>query len=266
MRGREGAQAQQRRGYGNLQPLGQRANLVHGIGFHNAVASQDDRPLGRQDQLDGFADGILLGREHGVRAVRSRCGGGKIEIRQPLLRVLGDVHQHRPGTSGARHQEGLAQHRGDVLRAGDDVVVLGDRQGNAGDIDFLEGVCTQQLRGDLPGDADQRHRVHHGRGDAGDQVGGRRAGGGNGDADLARGARVAVGRMRGALFVAHQNMADRVLAQSVVDRQDRSTGIAEYFANALAFEGGPDDLSAGEARGLAGGGCRLIAHYQFLLK
>ena len=110
------------------------------------------------------------------------------------------------------------------------------------------------------------HRVHHGRGDAGDQVGGAGAGGGNGDADFAGGARISVGRMGGALLVADQDVADRVFAQSVVDGQDRSTGIAEYFANALAFEGGPDDLSAGEARGLAGGGCRYFAHYGFLLK
>jgi hypothetical protein len=89
-------------------------------------------------------------------------------------------------------------------------------------------------------------------------------GGGDGDADLAGGARVSVGGVRCALLVADQDVADRVLAQSVVDGQDGAAGIAEHVANALAFEGGPDDLGAGEARGLGGGGCRCFAHCGFL--
>jgi hypothetical protein len=103
VRGGEGAKAQQRRSHGNLQPLGQRADLVHRIGFHNAVPGQDDRALGRD---------------------------GKIKIRQALLRILGDVHKDRTGAAGTGNQEGLAQHRGDLLRACHAVVVLGDGQRN----------------------------------------------------------------------------------------------------------------------------------------
>ena len=203
---------------------------------------------------------VLLGGEHGVRTVRRGLGGGEIEIGQTLLRILGDIHQDRTGAAGLGDQEGLAKHRGDILRAGDDVVVLGDGQGDAGDVDFLEGIGAEQLGGDLAGDADHGNRVHHGRGDAGDEIGGAGAGGGDGDADFAGGAGVSVGGMGRALLVAHQDVADRVFAQSVVDGQDGAAGIAKHFANTLAFEGGPDDLSAGEARGLAGGGCRYFAH------
>ena len=92
----------------------------------------------------------------------------------------------------------------------------------------------------------------HGGGDAGDEVGGAGAGGGHADADLAGGARVAVGHVRGALLVAHEDVADGELAQRVVDGQDGAAGIAEDGGDALADECGPDDLGAGE------GGVRFL--------
>ena len=52
-------------------------------------------------------------------------------------------------------------------------------------------------------------------------------GGGHADADLAGGAGVAVGHVRGALLVADQDVMDGELAQSVVDGEDGSAGIAE---------------------------------------
>ncbi len=139
--------------------------------------------------------------------------------------------------------------------SGDDVVVLGDGQGDAGDVNLLEGIGAEQLGRNLAGDADQGHGVHHGGGNAGDKIGGGGAGGGDDDADLAGGARVAVGGMCRALFMADQDVADGIFAQSVVDGQDGAAGIAEHVTNALSFKGGPDDLSAGEARGVAGCGC-----------
>ncbi len=70
VRGGEGAEAEKRGGNGDLEALGQSAELIHGIGFHNAVAGEDDGALGAEDELEGFAHGVLLGREHGMRAVR----------------------------------------------------------------------------------------------------------------------------------------------------------------------------------------------------
>ena len=49
-----------------------------------------------------------------------------------------------------------------------------------------------------------------------------------------RGAAVAVGRVRTALLVPHQDVAQRELAQDVVDRQDRAAGVAEDRGHALA--------------------------------
>ena len=132
-----------------------------------------------------------------------------------------------PGRPDLRDLEGLAEHGRDVFGAGGEEVVLGDGQGDAGDVDLLEGVGAEDLGGDLSGDADDGDGVEHGRRDAGDEVGGAGAGGGHADADLARGAGVAVGHVRGALLVADEDVVDRELAQGVVGGEDGSAGVAE---------------------------------------
>ena len=66
-----------------------------------------------------------------------------------------------------------------------------------------------------------------------------------GDADLAAGAGVAVGRVRGALLVANEDVVDRVLRHRVVDRQDRAAGVTEDGVDSFADEAFPDDLRSG---------------------
>jgi len=50
----------------------------------------------------------------------------------------------------------LAQRRHDVFRALHQDIVLGDGQRDAGEVDLLEAVAADQVRGDLPRDADHR--------------------------------------------------------------------------------------------------------------
>ncbi len=224
--------------------LGLGAAAVVGLG--DAVAGEDDRLLRGANERDGVLEAGRGGAEHGVRAEGRGRGGVEVEGGGGLLRVLGDVDQHRAGAAGERDLEGLAHGGRDVFGAGHQEVVLGDRQRDAGDVDLLKRVAAEDLGRHLAGDADDRDGVQHGGGDAGDEV--RRAGaaGGHADADPARGARVAVGHVRGALLVAHENVVDGELAQRVVDGQDGAAGIAEDGGDALAGEGGPEDLGAGE--------------------
>ncbi len=124
--------------------------------------------------------------------------------------------------------------------------MLGDGQGDAGDVDLLKGVRAEDLAADLAGDRHNRNAIEHGGGDAGDEVGGAGAGGGDADADLARGAGVAVGHVRGALLVADEDVVDGELAQGVVDGEDGSAGVAEDPVYAFAGESGPEDFGSGE--------------------
>ena len=147
-----------------------------------------------------------------------------------------------PGPAGLRDQERFAHRARDILGAGHEVVVLRDRQRDAGDVDFLERVAANQPAADLAGDADDRGGVHHRGGDAGDHVGRARSGCRNRDADPAARARIAVGHVRRALLVAHEHVPDRIIEHRVVGRQDRAARIPEHVGDAFAHQAFPENL------------------------
>ena len=143
----------------------------------------------------------------------------------------------------------------------DELVVLGDWDRDALDVRLLEAVAADQRADHLPGDADQRHGVHEGVGDAGDEVRRARAGGAVADARLAGDARVGVGGVGGALLVLHQVVLDRVflrldafgdganadaaVLEHVVEGQVGAAGQAEDGVDAFAQEGFHHHLCAG---------------------
>ncbi len=88
--------------------------------------------------------------EHGVGTIGVGLGGVEVEEGGGLLGVLGDVDEHGAGAAGAGDLKSLANGGGDVFGAGDKEVVLGDGQGDAGDVDLLEGVAAENF-GRRPG-------------------------------------------------------------------------------------------------------------------
>ena len=122
--------------------------------------------------------------------------------------------------------------------------MFGDGQGHAGDVHLLERVASQQRHRHIAGDRHDRNRVHIRGGDAGDQIGGAGAGGGDANAHLAGGTGIAVGGVRRALFVRGQHMADavRVFIKFIVQIQHCAAGIAEQGVNALLDQHFDEDL------------------------
>ena len=90
--------------------------------------------------------------------------------------------------------------------------MLGDRHRQSGNVDFLEGIPAEQGSSHLTGDGDDRHGIHIGGGQAGDQIGRAGTGGGDTDADLAGGAGISVRRMHRPLFMHRQDMTQRSVA------------------------------------------------------
>ena len=91
-----------------------------------------------------------------------------------------------------------------------------------------------------------RHGVHLGVGEAGDEVGGAGAAGGDADADLAGGAGVALGREAAALLVARQDGAQAIVdvRQRLVNGHAGAAGVGEddldaVVEQALDQDGGP---------------------------
>ena len=108
VRSGECPKAEQRERHGNLRALGQGAYLLLRAGFDDAVAGEDDGPLGVANQLGGLREACLLELPHRVRTNRARLGGFKVEDGRGLLRVLGDIDQHRAGAGGSGDLKGVA--------------------------------------------------------------------------------------------------------------------------------------------------------------
>ena len=150
-----------------------------------------------------------------------------------------------PGRPVPGDVECLGQDAGEVVGVTHEVVVLGHRQGDAGDVDLLEGVLAQERGRDVAGDGDHRDGVELGVGDPGDEVRGGRARGAQADANLAGGTGVPVRRMGGALLVADEHVAQvGVVAQHVVEGQDDPARVAEQDVDALAEDRLHEDVGA----------------------
>jgi hypothetical protein len=243
--GGEPAEAEEREGDGGAGLLGEGPERLGRAGFEHAVAGEDEGPLRGRDQIHraGQGPGIRRGRFLEPRQVH---GFRPHELGLGLLRVLADVHEHRSGPPRLRDDERLADRRRDVARFGDERVVLGDGERDAGDVGLLERVGAEELRGDLAGDEHRGDRVHHRGGDAGREVRRPRARRRDRDADLAARPRVAVGHVGRPLLVPDEDVPDRVIQHGVVGGQDRASGIPEDRLDAFPQQAFPDDLGASE--------------------
>ena len=115
--------------------------------------------------------------------------------------------------------------------------------GDADRVAFLEGVVADEVRRDLPRDADDGDGVHEGVGKPGDRVGGAGAGGHEEDAALSRGPGITLGRVGRALLVADEDVADLILLKNlVINGQHGSTGVAEHMLDPLIGERAEHDL------------------------
>ncbi len=153
------------------------------------------------------------------------------------LDVLGDVDHDRARAPGTRDVERLVQDARKLVHVLDEIIVLGAGPRDADRVAFLEGIVADQVRRHLPGDADDRNRIHQRVGQSGDGVGRAGARCDQHDADFAGRARIALCRVHGALLVADEDVLDAVLlVQLVIDRQHGTPRITEDVLDALIGE------------------------------
>ena len=219
-------------------------NLSLCAGGDHAAAEVDERLLGCVDGGSCLLDADILGCEGLVGC--DGCFG--LVLAHGGLDILGHVDEDGAGTAGGGDLEGLADGGSQILNGADEVVVLGDGQGDTGDIDLLEAIGTNDGIGDVTGDGDQGNGVDVSGGDAGNQVGGTGAGGGDANAYLAGGTGVAVSCVGGTLFVGGQHVLQlvTVLIKGIVDIDDLTAGIAVDHVHALLDQGSHNDIGTGE--------------------
>ena len=161
---------------------------------------------------------------------------GQYHSRRAVQDVLGDVQQHRPGPARSGEQKGLPNGQGYVLGLHHELVVLGDRTGDADGVGLLERVRPDYGPAHLARDGHHRDRVHIGVAQGSHEVGGTRAAGDHDDARPARDLRVTLGHMAGALFVADEYVADGRVEDRVVSRQDGAARQAENDLGVLHLQ------------------------------
>ena len=233
---------------GGVDLLRQRQQLLLRSAGDKSAAEIEEGPVGCVDARRRLPDALLLGRVGRVGGNR----GLRLVVVHGDLDVLGHVHQHRAGTAGDSQPECLPNGVRQVPDLAHEVVVLGDGQGDAGDVDLLEGVGADLVIGDVAGDRHHGDGIQKGGGDAGDQVGGAGAGGGDDHAGLPGGPGPAVGGVGGPLLVGGEDVPELVLVfvQGIVDMDHLSAGVAENGCNALLNEGPDNNVRAGQFHGI----------------
>ena len=233
---RERAQAHEGLGDRDLGQVRQLAQLGRGVRGDRAAAHVEHRPLGPHHRAGRLLD--LPGMPLVGRVVRAQVHALRV-LEVPLLDqdVLGQVDVDRPRAPGGGDVERLLDDRGEVLAVLHQEVVLGGRARDADVVGLLERVVADRGRRHLPGEGDDRDRVHQRVLERGDQVGRGRSGGDETDTDLAGRPRVPFRRVPGGSLLAYQHVAQALeVVQGVVDRQDRAAGQTEDEIHAFPLD------------------------------
>ncbi|MDT4858074.1 hypothetical protein FQZ97_925250 [compost metagenome] len=219
--------------------------LGRGVRQDDPAARVDHGPLGGQQHLHGFLDLPLVALVDGRVGTHRDFALGRRVLALRDGDVLGDIHQHRAGTAGARDVERAAHGFGQVLDVAHEEVVLDAGTRDTDGVAFLEGVLADGRSRHLPADDDHGDGIHVGGGDAGDGIGHARSAGHEADADLLRRARIGIGGVHGGLLVTNQDMLEFVLLENrVVDVKHRAAGVAENVFHAFIGQAAHDDIGA----------------------
>ena len=155
-------------------------------------------------------------------------------MRLSLKCVFRNVNQHRTGTAGRGDVERFMHHLRQVRGVLHQKVMLGRRARDAERVRFLKRIGAHQLARNLAGDRHDRNRIHHRVDQAGDQIGGARAGGRAAYADSSGCARISLRLESGILLMPDQHVANLMIVQGVVERNRDAAGITEDDVNVFA--------------------------------
>ena len=235
MRVGERSPGHQRRDHGYLGLLHQCGEFLEGLCPDHSTADVEHGTLGLRDQPRGRADLTHMGFDGGLVA-------GQVHLLRPVERglgckgILGDVHEHRSGTTRRRDVKGLLHGQGNVLCLLDEKAVLRDRHHDAANVRLLEGIRPDGGGVDLPCDGHEWRGVHVGVADGGHQVGGARSRGRHAHSDAPTRNGIALGRVPGTLLVPNQDVPDAGIVERVIGREDGSSRDAEGHLHPSPFQ------------------------------
>ena len=194
---------------GGVDQIDKCLQLFAGSGDHGAAAHIEVGALGGLDHLDHAVDiGVAVTASLALESFGR--GGCRDIFSDGACHVLGNIDKDRSGSSCRRDPESFADRCREILDILDNVAVLGDRHGNAGNIDLLEGILSEERQRHVAGDRNKRNTVHIRGRDTCYEIGGAGAARREADADFAGCPRIAVRHMGSALLVGRKIMGDLV--------------------------------------------------------
>ena len=220
----------------NLQQLGRRA------GAQDAAAGEDDRALGRGEQLDDRSQ-VLVG---GSRRARSTGVHAGVVWRRLIEQVLRERQQDR--ARAARRAPGGWPRTWPGRRP---PASLGSAAHFASPpivatwLDLLERLVPAMRVLDLADDREHRGRVLAGRVDPDREIRGPDAARAEADGGSTRELAVGLGHERGAALVASGDDADAGIAERIEEAEERFAGHGERVADAGAAQGVGDEAADG---------------------
>ncbi len=231
---RQEAEAHHRRDHRDAGILGKLPQLFLGVGQEHAAPGADHRPLGHADGRGHVGNLLVVAPDAGVIAPDADLLREDHVRHQLLLHVHGDVNEHRAGAARGGDVKRLLEDHRQLGRVLHQIAVLGKGGHRPGDVHLLEDIPPQEVGGHLARDGHQGDGVHIGRGHAGDEVRGPRAGGDDAHPRLPRHPGVAGGHVPGVLLRADQGVVQvGVLPQGVGNGADGGPGVAEDPLHAL---------------------------------
>ena len=154
------------------------------------------------------------------------------------LKIVGNSEDDRAGKTEHCDMERLGNDRSQVGRNFDDVIRLGAMPCDADGVGFLKSVGNEQVGCNLAGKDDQGDRVHECIGDAGNGVCSTGSRCDKNDARFSGRARIALGSMGSAGFVADEDVPDfRMLEKRIINGQHSAAGISENGVHTLREQG-----------------------------
>jgi hypothetical protein len=225
-----------------LQPLGELDRLAHAVRKDHPAAGDDDRELRRGEQVGRRVEARL-----GAGAAQNRLGRGDFIVGLAVEIVARNVELGRAAL-GRRHVEAAAEQLGHPRMLGDMGLISGDLREDRQLLGLLEAAEPDRRGAGLRGDRDDRRMRPEGGGDRGDEIGDPRPVLGDADAVAARGARIAVGHMGGALLVDGRDEPDARRRKQVERVHVGGADDAEDIRDALGDQRLDEGFAGGHAR------------------
>ena len=176
--------------------------------FHS-LTNQDKRLLGGIDQIGSMLEFHPVGIRNRVIAT-DKVKVNRFIIHHFHLCVLGKVKHHRTRTTALGDIESTSHRPSHIFRPTDLIAPFTDRLGYTHQIDFLKRIRTQERSSHLSRNHHNRRTVYHGIRHTRNRIGCPGATGYQAHTHLTRYTGKALSRMGSTLFVANQNVVQRI--------------------------------------------------------